>query len=110
MRTPAGAECALYYEDFARGRTVQECRAVLEPDSAAWKPTDCAACPVPAILAANGSPHREVRLRIGGKWRGRRRVQATVSCTLHGGPLADPLTGCPACNVEADDLLRRAFE
>ncbi|MHB1136777.1 MAG: hypothetical protein ACYCXR_04360 [Coriobacteriia bacterium] len=110
VRTPAGAECALYYEDFARGRAVQECRAVLEPGSAAWKPADCAACLVPAILAANGSPYREVRLRIGGKWRGRRRVQATVFCTLHGGPLADPLTGCPACNAEADDLLRRAFE
>ena len=110
MRTPAGAQCDLYYEDFARGRSVQECRASLEPGSAAWKPSDCAVCPVPAILAASGSPHREVRIHITGTWRGRRRVRATVSCTIHGRPLADPLTGCPACNAEADELLRRAFE
>ncbi|MBN2839357.1 MAG: hypothetical protein JXP37_00160 [Coriobacteriia bacterium] len=110
MRTPSGAECALYYEDLTRGRSIRECRAVLEPGSAAWKPGDCSGCPVPAILVATGGPHRELRIRIGGKWRGRRRIKATVTCTLHGGPLADPFAGCPACNAEADELLRRAFE
>ena len=110
MQTPSGAECALYYEDFARHRSVQECRAILESRSAAWKPADCAACPVPAILAANGSPDCVVSIRIRSRWFGRRRVTAAVSCALHGGPLADPMAGCPACNAEADELLRRAFE
>ncbi len=110
MLTPSGAECDLYYEDFARGRRVQECRALLDPGSAAWQPTDCAACPVPAILAANGSPHREVHILITARWPGRRRVSAAVWCTVHGGPLDDPMSGCPTCNAEADELLRRAFE
>ncbi|MDY0341362.1 MAG: hypothetical protein RBS17_09170 [Coriobacteriia bacterium] len=110
MQTPSGAECALYYEDFARYRSVQECRATLEPGSAAWKPADCAGCPVPGILAANGSPDCVVWIRIVGRRFGRRRVTATVSCALHGGPLADPYAGCPICNAEADELLRRAFE
>ena len=110
MRTPSGAECALYYEDFARGRSVQECRATLASGSAAWKPSDCAGCPVPGILAANGSPNRVVQIHIRGRRLGPRRVTAAISCTLHGGPLADPRAGCPVCNAEADELLRRAFE
>lgn len=110
MRTPAGAECAFYYEDFARGRSLQECRAVLAPGSAAWTPADCGACPVPAILAASGNPHREVHINVDGRRRVRRRVRATVWCTLHGAQIADPMAGCPACNADADELLRRAFE
>lgn len=111
MRTSAGAECALYYEDFARGKNVQECRAAREAGSATWRPDDCAGCRVPAVLAANGSPWLTVAIRIPNKrFRTRRRVTATFTCSLHGGPLADPNTGCPTCNAEADDLLRSAFE
>lgn len=111
MRTPAGAECALYYEDFARGKNVQECRAAREAGSATWRPEDCAGCPVPVVLAANGSPWLTVAIRIPNKrFRTRRRVTATFTCSLHGGPLADPNTGCSTCNADADDLLRSAFE
>jgi hypothetical protein len=52
-----------------------------------------------------------VAIRIPNKrFRTRRRVTATFTCSLHGGPLADPNTGCPTCNADADDLLRSAFE
>ena len=111
MITPAGDECTYYYEDFARDASRQECRAAKAPRSAEWQPGDCKGCPVPAILAANGSPYLEIRIAIGGrKLRGGRRVTAEAWCSLHGPIAGDPRVGCPECNSEANDLLRRAFE
>ena len=111
MITPAGAECTYYYEDFARGASQQECRAPKTPRSAEWRHTDCRNCPVPAIVAANGSPYLELRVLIGGrKLRGGRRVTVEAWCSLHGPIEGDAHVGCAECNSEADDLLRRAFE
>ena len=54
MRTPAGVECGNYYEDFYRGRSVQECRLIeRNPSSKQWEPKLCARCPVPGIVRAN---------------------------------------------------------
>jgi len=98
MRTPAGTECPHYYEDFNRGRAVQECRLVKRnPSSLPWRPSDCAGCPVPAIRQANPSP--DLRLELGFQRRfgllRRRRLEAhclRVDCTV-----ASPIEGCERC-------------
>lgn len=111
MITPAGSECAFYYQDFARGANRQECRAQYHPKSAAWQPSDCARCPVPEILAANGSPYLELRLSIHAGMLGvGRRIEVDVWCSAHGPITTDPLVGCVECNADADELLRRALE
>jgi hypothetical protein len=111
MRTPAGAECALYYEDLARGAERRECRAGKSPRGALWRPEDCARCSVPGILAANGSPHLELRIAIRPGIVGLgRSIEVEAWCMLHGPIIADPRVGCPACNAEADEILRRALE
>lgn len=109
MRTPAGAECTFYYEDFARGLERQECRAPKAPGSAKWRPADCAGCPVPPILGANGSPYLELLLNVRPGLLGiGRRVAVTARCSLHG-TVSDPIAGCVACNAEANVLLRDAL-
>lgn len=98
MRTPAGSECAFYYEDFHRGASRQECRASRASRSARWTPKACSKCPVPGILIANSSPYldihidiRPAKLGIGG------RVRVEAFCSLHGMPVGDPHLGCAEC-------------
>lgn len=102
MRTPAGQECRHYYADFARGRSVQECRlAKANPASQPWTPPICAQCPVPAILAANASPELELTLTIRSRFLGLgRRVDVHAECRKHRITLTDPAVGCPQCNAE----------
>lgn len=110
MKTPAGTECAYYYEDFGRGASRQECRVSKQPHSLRWTPSDCARCPVPGILAANASPDLDIRITIHrGPLGIGRRVDAEVWCELHGPTITDPHVGCPECNAEADRLLRGAL-
>ena len=101
MRTPAGAECAYYYEDQHRGRDLRECRADREPGSPTWTERDCGRCPVPAILHANGSPDLRILLKVrkgilglGG------RVEARTRCSRHDITVDDPFTGCPQCTAD----------
>lgn len=109
MKTPAGAPCAFYYEDFRRGADIQECRADKSPHSAEWQPGDCARCAVPGILVANGSPFLRLRIDIRpGVLRIGRRVDVEARCHRHG-PIADPHVGCGVCNAEADEILREAL-
>lgn len=99
MRTPAGKECPHYYEDYHRGRELQECRLVkANPDSAPWKPKDCARCPVPDILRANASEDLRLRLTIRPVLLGLvRQFHVEAWCDLHDIPIEDPYTGCPRC-------------
>lgn len=107
MVTPAGKECPHYYEDFNRGRAVQECRlAAQNPESLPWRPKDCAKCPVPDILRANASPNLELRLTIRGVLLGFvRQMRVDAWCTKHDIPIADPYTGCPL-DAQENDALR----
>lgn len=102
MRTPAGAECAYYYEDMHRGREVQECRVARSPKSARWTEADCGRCPVPAILMANGSRDLQLVLTARRGILGFGAVKLTVEarCGRHGTPIADPYVGCPRCAQE----------
>lgn len=105
MRTPDGQDCQFYYEDFHRGRSVQECRAQKSPDSAHWQPKDCAKCAVPKILLANASPNLvlEISIRRGilGFGGG---VKIKAHCRKHGILVENPYTGCPQCNEERPGL------
>lgn len=107
MLTPAGKECPHYYEDFNRGRHVQECRLVQEnPESMPWRPADCAKCPVPDIVRANASPTMKLKLTIRGAWFGFvRQMKVEAWCTKHDIPIEDPYTGCPL-DAEENDALR----
>ena len=114
MRTPAGKECPHYYEDFNRGRNVQECRlANANPDTLPWRPPDCAKCPVPDIVLANASPNMELKLTIKLAWFGlTRKLEVEAWCTLHNIPIKNPYVGCPL-DIEEDDrlkLFREALE
>ena len=102
MRTPAGSECQHYYEDFFRGRELQECRlARTNPASLPWQPQDCAKCPVPAIVRANGSPNMVLTLTIGKGLLGiGRRVEVEAFCQKHMVDIQEPPVGCPQCNSE----------
>jgi len=100
MKTPAGKDCPQYYEDFHRGRNMQECRLVeRNPNSAGWQPGDCARCPVPDILRANASDSMRLTLTIKPGFLGLGRHNEVVAyCERHHIPIDDPFVGCPQCN------------
>lgn len=102
MRTPAGTECPQYYEDFHRGREIQECRlAERNPTSAAWHPGDCSRCPVPDIVRANASEYMRLRLTIKPGFLGfGRHNEIEAFCERHNIRIEDPMVGCPQCNTE----------
>jgi len=101
MRTPAGVECQFYYEDFHRGREVQECRLIKSnPDSAPWHPNLCKSCPVPGILRANACPNMTLTAWIGRRWLVIKQVKVRAFCTLTRQPVAEPRVGCGHCHEE----------
>jgi hypothetical protein len=103
MRTPYGRECSYYYQDFARGRSLQECR-LLEP-TGGWKPALCKDCPVPGILLANACPdmvlHGRVKAGIFGL---RRRVSVSTYCRRSNQSGFDPHTGCSECHKSIQEI------
>lgn len=115
MRTPAGKECRHYYEDFHRGRNIQECRLVRgNPDSLSWKPVDCSSCPVPDILNANADADLELTLTISKRLLGfGRKLTVTAYCLKHRIPIDDPYVGCPIHAEEKGkglDIFRQALD
>jgi hypothetical protein len=107
MRTPAGQECQFYYQDFHRGASTQECRLIdANLNSEAWKPADCATCPVPGILLANSSPNLILQATIKkGFLKLNRRVEVRASCSRHLIEVAEPHIGCPQCAREKPGLI-----
>lgn len=106
MKTPAGQECRFYYEDYHRGRNVQECRLIGSASGAKrWHPRDCESCPVPGILWANASPDLELSADIIPGLLGLgRRVEVRAWCGKHDVVINDPHVGCPQCAAERTDL------
>jgi hypothetical protein len=101
MRTPAGTECRYYYEDFMRGREVQECRLLAaNPESRAWRPKLCGSCPVPAILRANGCTHMSLEAWVGRRWLVLPQVRVRAFCSLAQEEVAEPMVGCGRCHEE----------
>jgi hypothetical protein len=114
MRTPAGRECKHYYEDFHRGRNIQECRLIkVNLESKRWHLNDCVKCPVPVILHANASPDMELKVSVETRFLGfGRHIKVEASCLRHRIPIPDPHIGCPQCASSRDglDLFRKALE
>ena len=113
MRNPAGEECRFYYQDFHRGKAVRECRNVAQyAHSDPWRPSDCARCPVPAILRANADPFLELQVTIERTWWGfGRTLKVSAMCQKHQQEIEDPFVGCEACRDERPglDLFRSAL-
>lgn len=112
MKTPAGKECKHYYEDFHRGRNIQECRLVKRnPDSKSWHPNDCEKCPVPDILLANADPDMELTLTISSGFLGFGRQYAVTAKSLRDGtPIEDPYIGKVDENNPGLDIFRQALD
>jgi hypothetical protein len=105
MRTPDGKMCPEYYQDFARGRSVQECRLANRNGQKNWHPKDCALCNLPEILQANASEHLQVSLEIKAGFLGLgRRVIVNAYCSKHQAAIENPFTGCAQCNAERPGL------
>ena len=102
MRTPAGTECRHYYEDFNRGRNVQECRLIAQSRrSRPWAPDLCAKCQVPAVLRANGSPDLRLELAVTRRLGLFTGLDLSAYCLKHVCTVPDPMHGCPECAREA---------
>lgn len=114
MQTPAGKECRHYYQDFHRGRNIQECRLEkANPESMRWQPDDCSKCPVPAILQANACLDMELKLTIKPRMLGfGRQLQVDAICSRDGSTIPDPYVGCGNCSDDRPglDLFRQALE
>lgn len=114
MRTPAGKECRHYYQDFHRGKNVQECRLIRENfESLPWRPGDCAKCTVPEILNANASPNLSLKVTVKTRLLGLgRTLEIEAFCDRHKIPIEDAFTGCPQCNAERPglDVFRQALD
>lgn len=101
MRTPAGQECKYYYEDFNRGREIQECRLIqANRQSLPWTPDLCAKCPVPAILRANGSPDLHLEATVSKRFGFFRQLKVEAFCLRHRSRIKDPMRGCEECAAE----------
>jgi len=113
MKTPAGKECKHYYEDYNRGRNIQECRLIKSnPNSLPWRPVDCSNCPVPDILNANASPRLELTLTVTTRLLGfGRKLDVEAFCDGEQITVEMAYTGCDqAKGSEGLDLFRKALE
>lgn len=99
MKTPYGHECRYYYQDFHRGKSLQECRLVGNSATEPWRPELCRTCPVPGILWANACPNMVLEGRVVRRWLGlTRRVEVYAVCTLTATPVTEPHVGCGECH------------
>lgn len=99
MRTPYGQECGYYYEDFARGRSIRECR-LLDPQGG-WEVALCKTCPVPGIQRANACPDMVLRGKVSSGFLGlARRVTVSTYCRRTNRSGFDAHIGCGECHKE----------
>lgn len=105
MRTPAGTDCRYYYEDFNRGRALQECRLIAQNRrSLPWTPELCGKCPVPEVLRANGSPDLRLELSVQKRFGLIKGLHLEAYCLKHVEPVADPRRGCLLCAAETEPV------
>ncbi len=102
MITPAGRECPYYYEDFNRGRALQECRLLEStPGGGEYTPDLCEKCKVPAIKIANACPNMVLEAKVERGFLGlRRRIEVTAFCTKALQDVPEPEIGCGQCHLE----------
>lgn len=112
MDTPAGKDCKHYYEDFHRGREIQECRLIkLNAYSERWHPNDCSKCSVPDILLANADPDMDLTLTVKKGFLGfGRKLEVDAKNRLDGSVIEDPFVGRTDKDNRGLDLFRQALE
>jgi hypothetical protein len=100
MQTPAGKECSYYYEDFNRGRNIQECRLIARNrESPPWSPGLCQTCPVPDILQANACPHLVLDAQVVKRFLGfSQNVEVSGWCSEYFVDVEHPAVGCGHCH------------
>ena len=108
MHTPAGLECRYYYQDFHRGRSLQECRLIgLGAKPSQWEPKLCTHCPVPSILRANACPDMVLEAQVVRQWLGLvRRGGVRAVCARHHVQVHNPYVGCGRCHPQAATILQ----
>lgn len=111
MKTPAGKDCKHYYEDFHRGREIQECRLVkYNPQSDRWHPKDCEKCPIPDILRANADPDMVLELTLKSGFLGfGRKYDIRAYSQRDGHEITDPYVGTIKDNPGLE-IFRKALE
>lgn len=112
MINPAGKECKHYYQDFHRGRNLQECRLVKHnPLSERWHPDDCKKCPVADILLANADPDMELTVTIKSGFLGfGRKVEVVAHSRKDGELIEDPFVGKMDKDNPGLEIFRQALE
>ena len=107
MRTPAGTECPFYYQDFHRGRSIQECRLIKRtPNGGNYTPDLCARCRVPRIVLANACKSLVLEARVVSSFFGlRRRVEVSAMCTRTLEDVPEPEIGCGQCHLDLPELI-----
>ena len=102
MITPAGSECPYYYEDFHRGRQIQECRLIKRtPNGGTYTPDLCAGCRVPRIVLANACKHMVLEARVNSTFLGlRKKVDISAFCNLSEEDVKEPEIGCGQCHLD----------
>ena len=100
MKTPYGQECRYYYQDFHRGKALQECRLILaNAKSGPWRPELCKTCPVPDILRANACPNLVLEGQVASRWFGlSHQVEVYAVCKLGMTEVTEPQVGCGECH------------
>jgi len=100
MITPYGQQCRYYYQDFHRGRSMQECRLPQRrPQEERWEPSLCRDCPVPGILQANACPNMVLEGRIARRFLFWRRVEVSAFCLETLEEVENPYVGCGKCHL-----------
>lgn len=100
MITPAGRECPFYYEDFHRGRAIQECRLLENsPDGGTYTTDLCQKCRVPGIKMANSCPNMVLEAKVERGFLGfRRHINVSAFCTQSLQDVPEPEIGCGQCH------------
>ncbi len=102
MITPAGRECPYYYEDFNRGRAIQECRLLEKtPGGGEYTPDLCLKCKIPGIKMANACPNMVLEAKVARSFLGlRRHIEVAAFCTKTLQDVREPEIGCGQCHLE----------
>ena len=102
MRTPFGAECKFYYEDYHRGRDTQECRLALQSGSMGdWSFRLCKLCPLPRIQQANSCEHLALSGQVRKEYLGLvRRMAISAHCSKAQYEVEEPEIGCGQCHAD----------
>lgn len=108
MNSKPRPNCRFYYEDYYRGREVQECRLPRSRNSLRWQRSVCDTCPVPAILRETDCAHLALEGTIRKRFPFGERMEVFAVCTRHMVHLQDP-RHCPQCAAEQAALASDAL-